>query len=299
MKRQSASFTLVDLMVTFVIVVTLSAFMVSLFGLGRAREEGRRKVCMNNLGQIAKACVTYQEPNGDFWPCHWDANDLKGVEVVGSKGNVKNARAIKNGEPYNNPMQSLALLYPKWIDNAEVFRCPSTKDRPVIAYKYVKGSRHTGFGPDPDNDGLIEYQGKEYDPSAFAGREAALKEKCSYMYDPLVHFRNIGPGQAMAADADGYTWRLPGGRAPLYRKGWTRRPRGSNHRDFQNVMYFDSHVQGIAGNNYCSQEPKDNIFARNGSYDTEKKGARWGADTDAVLWDESNYPEFDPDKRRP
>jgi prepilin-type processing-associated H-X9-DG protein len=70
--------------------------------LARAREEARRASCANNLNQIAKAIVTYQEPHGESLP------------------------------------DSLQALVPDYVTDARVFRCPSTNRTPPN-YAYVGG----------------------------------------------------------------------------------------------------------------------------------------------------------------
>ncbi len=50
----------------------------------------------------------------------------------------------------------------------------------------------------------------------FTGNEVAGNNKCSYFYDECTNFRDIGPGQAIAADADGYTWLGINGKHPPY-----------------------------------------------------------------------------------
>jgi len=79
-----------------------------------ARESGRRMYCSSNLYQISKACTSYQEHNGGFFPAYWD------------------------GERFD-PMKSLAMLYPDYVDNVKVFGCPSTKDAPEISVTVAKG----------------------------------------------------------------------------------------------------------------------------------------------------------------
>jgi len=189
----------------------------------------RGPACNSNLGQITKACITYQEANDEFYPAYWD------------------------GERFD-PMMSLALLYPTYIDNFRVFGCPQTKDKPIITVRRVNGNEVQSFGP------------------------VSGKNKCSYFYDPVSHFRDVGPGQAMAADADGMAWWTPEGNKPDYPDNWQRKPRKPNHESGQNVMYFDGHVRWTE-TNYVSDDPLDNIFCPNEG---------WGADTDAYLWDGVN-----------
>ena len=66
MRKWISSFTLIEMLVVIAIIAILAGLLLP--ALARAREESRRKSCDSNLSQIVKACVTYQEPNGDFFP---------------------------------------------------------------------------------------------------------------------------------------------------------------------------------------------------------------------------------------
>jgi len=342
MRKWITSFTLIEMLVVIAIIAILAGLLLP--ALTRAREESRRKSCDSNLSQIVKACVTYQEPNGDFFPAFEQAaftdqpwftaaggiyastygpyNAANGTPAAipyadyaggpganqtlygyGSQAGVSFPQ--QGGDGTFQPMPSLACLYPGYIDNVKVFACPSTPDHPQIAVRYYNGAKHTcfGFTPDPGETGTITTgtipgpSGYEYlvDPAVFTGWEVSTNVKCSYFYDELQNFREIGPGQALCADADGFTWvaitgkhppyyspgatvgapaqvtDAPGGKVP---SGWMR-PTMSNHADGQNVMYFDGHVKW-SPTNYGSRDPADNIYVIN---------AGWGADTDAYLWD--------------
>jgi prepilin-type N-terminal cleavage/methylation domain-containing protein/prepilin-type processing-associated H-X9-DG protein len=267
MRRWLSAFTLIELLVVIAIIAILAGLLLP--ALARAREESRRKACNSNLGQIVKACTTYQEPNGDFFPCH----DQIGFDFDTSVEDTN-----------YKPMPSLAILYPAYIDNVRVFRCPSTSDDPVITTWYFYGARHTAFGdfnPDPYAGGLLP---ADYSDS---GIVASTNRKCSYYYDELSHFRDVGPSQAMAADADGFTWMMGDGTHPPYpsqdhwQGQWIRTPRKPNHGNGQNVMYFDGHVK-FDESVYASDDPADNIFCIQGN--TTWGDTSWGADTDAVIW---------------
>ena len=143
----------------------------------------RRPACSSNLAQIVKACTTYQEPNGDFFPAF-----LQGAGVRN-----RNIPATGQGSDYTfQPMSSLAALYPAYVDNVKIFGCPSTADRPKIAYRYYNGARHTcfGFEPNPNDSAHIT---NNADPAAFTGAEVNTDVKSSYFYDELTNFRKIGP----------------------------------------------------------------------------------------------------------
>lgn len=214
--------------------IVLAGFILPM--LTRPHEHGHRRSCNSNLGQIVKACTTYQEPNGDFFPAYWDGNRFE-------------------------PMMSLTLLYPAYLDNVKVFGCPETKDRPAIRGTVTGPDRRSSFGP------------------------VSGETKCSYFYDERSHFRDVGPGQAMVVDADGQNWKDPQGNPPPYATNWKRKPRQPNHANGQNVMYFDGHVKW-AETVYCSDDPKDNVFCPNGGAAVDS--GQWGADTDAYLWDGVN-----------
>ena len=66
MRKWISAFTLIELLVVIAIIAILAGLLLP--ALARAREESRRKACNSNLGQIVKARITYQEPNGEFFP---------------------------------------------------------------------------------------------------------------------------------------------------------------------------------------------------------------------------------------
>jgi len=177
-------------------------------------------------------------------------------------------------------MPSLAILYPGYVDNVKVFRCPSTGDNPQIFTVVDQGGRFVSFGAIGSTaTTTAQIIGLVTSSVTTAG-------KCSYLYDEFTHFRDVGPSQAMASDADGQTWLLGTGQYPTYSTSattstgtntgaWSRLPNKSNHENGQNVMYFDGHVRW-ADTVYGSDEPKDNMY---------QSEMGWGADTDAYLWD--------------
>lgn len=327
MRKWISSFTLIEMLVVIAIIAILAGLLLP--ALTRAREESRRKSCDSNLSQIVKACVTYQEPNGDFFPAfeqafygdppyaqndgfqsaYWYPNAITwAANSLWTPGGSTNSGAQGSDGSFQ-PMPSLACLYPAYIDNVKVFGCPSTPDKPQIACRYYNGAKHTcfGFSPDQGETGTISKalipgpSGDPYtvDPAIFTGNEVSTNVKCSYFYDELTNFRVIGPGQAIASDADGYSWLTATGKHPAYYApgltggnsgfgatsgipfGW-QRPTISNHTDGQNVMYFDGHVKWTEAV-YCSRDSADNIFCPNGT-----DAGPWDPDTDAYLWDGVN-----------
>jgi prepilin-type N-terminal cleavage/methylation domain-containing protein/prepilin-type processing-associated H-X9-DG protein len=269
MRKWISAFTLIELLVVIAIIAILAGLLLP--ALARAREEARRKACNSNLGQLVKACTTYQEPNGDFFPAQQQGDETGVVKF--------------------RPMPSIAILYPGFIDNVNVFRCPSTSDRPIVYTQFTNCARWSTFG---DNDANLTTQPTDLQVLDAVVISVTQPDKCSYMYDERSHFRDVGPGQAMAADSDGNTWLTGSGTRPPYLApgtaaqalagtAWNRMPAQPNHGNGQNVMYFDGHVRW-ADTAYASDDPKDNIYCPNG-FTNGAVNTPWGPDTDAYIWD--------------
>jgi prepilin-type N-terminal cleavage/methylation domain-containing protein len=275
MRKWISAFTLIELLVVIAIIAILAGLLLP--ALARAREESRRKACNNNVGQLLKAMITYQEPNGDFFPAHW--NDSR------HSWDLATPDAGGQGGPFT-PWESLALLFPTYLDNPRVFRCTSTTNDPKIVMEYIAGSRVNWFGSDiadfVEDDSAYPTaanptprkvtQAGWGDPYSVSPNDEPTRP--SYVYDPMLHFRSIGPGQAILADANGCAWRGPDGKLVPRPSGWTG-PSDPNHDSGQNVGYYDGSVRW-AEMNFSSADTSDNTYAIN---------TGWHPDTDAFLWD--------------
>ena len=105
MKARRRALTLIEALIAFFIISLLAAVLVVV--VTRQRELANRRTCSYDLQQIARGCISYQEPSGDFFPACWDGKRF-------------------------DPMMSLAMLYPAYVDDVKYFGCPSTSDRPQV-----------------------------------------------------------------------------------------------------------------------------------------------------------------------
>lgn len=131
-------FTLIELLVVIAIIAILAAIILP--ALSRARENGRRAVCTNNLKQLSLALEMYADDNNEFYPLC--------------------AGTIDWGE---NPCGWMETLFP-YIKNKNMYQCPSFP-RGISDYHYFLSARaafvDAGFARAATNRKRIRF------PSAF------------------------------------------------------------------------------------------------------------------------------------
>jgi len=76
MQRQKSAFTLVELLVVIAIICILAGLLLPV--LSRAREQARRSVCANNMGQVLKGLQWYLDDHNDHQPLLGTYNDNNG-----------------------------------------------------------------------------------------------------------------------------------------------------------------------------------------------------------------------------
>jgi prepilin-type N-terminal cleavage/methylation domain-containing protein len=141
MMGKRRGFTLVELLVVIAIIALLMAILMP--ALNRARELGRRSVCLGNLKQLALAWVMYADENdGDL------VNGMLGVDRTGGTppvileeawvGVVDSAWAERrqiNGNDISEGIRNGALW--DYAKNPKVFRCPAGQVGHMVTYAIV------------------------------------------------------------------------------------------------------------------------------------------------------------------
>lgn len=134
--NKHGGFTLIELLVVIAIIAILMAILMPV--LGRAREQGKRAVCLNNLRQLTLAWILYADdydgklvnsdvgypgvPPVDTWWVHWPGPVTQSADTFTMK---EWHTAIKKGQ-----------LWP-YCKNVKLYRCPNAPKQYGLTYAIV------------------------------------------------------------------------------------------------------------------------------------------------------------------
>jgi prepilin-type N-terminal cleavage/methylation domain-containing protein len=162
MMRGQRGFTLIELLVVIAIIAILMAILIPT--LHRAREQGKRMVCENNLRQLVLGWIVYAD-DFDGRIMNGDAGSNHGNEIAW----VQKAWPDAYGDPYAVPLskavQEQAIrngsMWP-YIKNLDAYRCPTGFAGEYITYTvmdsmnaYPQPGQPRGRGPANVIDTLI------------------------------------------------------------------------------------------------------------------------------------------------
>ena len=121
--RTRRAFSLVELMTVVAIIALLISILLP--ALSRAREMGRRTVCLANLRSIAQGCITYAAGNDGHFPA-WNQT-VAGYRSIGEAWNWDGSSTTMN-VPATSPIsntRNLWMLVRQQAGDPKTFVCPS------------------------------------------------------------------------------------------------------------------------------------------------------------------------------
>lgn len=125
-KKEITAFTLIELLVVMAVIALLLSIIMP--ALKRAKEAGKRAVCLSNTKSLTTGWLLYVDENDGSFPKAYTADDGWIREVTGYPTNPQEAPASLQLEALED-----GLLYP-YLDVSGVFRCPVAKKEELRTY---------------------------------------------------------------------------------------------------------------------------------------------------------------------
>jgi prepilin-type N-terminal cleavage/methylation domain-containing protein len=134
-------FTLIELLVVIAIIALLMAILIPV--LHRAREQGKRAVCLNNTQTLVLAWIMYAEANDGRIP-RAPASENSAVKDCWIR---KPPGTLPIEAPEEEQIEALkaGVLFP-YTQNVKVYRCPVAMAREMRTYSIVHAMNGSGLG---------------------------------------------------------------------------------------------------------------------------------------------------------
>ena len=129
--RRGEGFTLIELLVVIAIIAILMAILMP--ALQRAREQGKRAVCLSNLRQLMLAWIMYADDNDD--KIVNGAIGYSNADTGWGKHKGEVAWVDRNSSDWDTAIQGIrdGALWP-YLENVKIYRCPTGRRGEAMTY---------------------------------------------------------------------------------------------------------------------------------------------------------------------
>lgn len=256
MKRQA--FTLIELLVVIAVIAVLMGILMP--ALNRARDQGRKMVCSNNLHSLAVANEVYASTFDDWGvPCQ----DISSTNYTIWTSNSAFRKYIGYEGAEDSPDQSE-------VQTPKKFRCPSDRQRPEEHAHNVEQGSTTGT--------LVSYgyNIEDWFPSRGSGSWTGRADYIGYKMSTIkqaglkLHF-NEGHDWWSVWRGANYEigWDVLGqmGSVNQYKEAGCDGPTLYRHNEMANLAFYDGHVEALRkekvwiGDDYNNQPYNPGMWA--------------------------------------